>query len=77
MRPIERPLTVAAIQMPKDGDEYIEVSFLESARFYRLPKNAAPQYLQLLKESEAQHKVVLIKRANEYSDVILRVRMRH
>lgn len=72
--PVEYALTVAAINQPAGNEAYIEVSFNESARFYRIPKNAAPEYLELLKMSEATNTPVLVKRANEYSDIILRVR---
>ena len=72
--PVEYTLTVAAINHPSGDDAYIEVSFNESARFYRIPKNAAPEYLELLSMSEKTNTPVLVKRANEYSDIILRVR---
>jgi hypothetical protein len=72
--PVEYALTVAAINQPAGNDAYIEVSFNESARFYRIPKNAAPEYLELLRMSEKTNTPVLVKRANEYSDIILRVR---
>lgn len=67
-------MTVAAIRPPRGDDPYIEVTFNESARFYRIPKNAAPSYLDLLRESEKNSTPVLVKRANEYSDIILRVK---
>jgi hypothetical protein len=72
--PVEYALTVAAIRPAMGEDPYIEVSFNESARFYRLPRNAAPAYLELLRESAKNNTPVLVKRANEYSDIILRVR---
>jgi hypothetical protein len=72
--PVEYALTVAAINPPAGNDAYIEVNFDESARFYRIPKNAAPEYLELLRMSEKTNTPVLVKRANEYSDIILRVR---
>ncbi len=67
-------MTVAAIRPPQGDDAYIEVTFNESARFYRIPKNATPEYLDLLRASEKNSTPVLVKRANEYSDIILRVR---
>jgi hypothetical protein len=73
-KPVEYSLTVAAIRPPVGNEPYIEVSFNESARFYRIPKNAAPAYLELLRESEKNSTPVLVKRANEYSDIILRVK---
>ena len=72
--PVEHALTVAAISTPRSEDAYIEVSFNESARFYRIPKNTAPSYLDLLRQSQKNSTPVLIKRANEYSDIILRVK---
>lgn len=72
--PVEYALTVAAINPPAGNDAYIEVNFNESARFYKIPKNAAPEYLELLRMSEKTNTPVLVKRANEYSDIILRVR---
>ncbi len=72
--PVEYALTVAAINPPAGDDAYIEVNFNESARFYKIPKNAAPEYLELLRMSEKTNTPVLVKRANEYSDIILRVR---
>jgi hypothetical protein len=71
---VEYALTVAAIRPAAGEDAYIEVIFNESARFYRLPRNAAPEYLELLRESEKKSMPVLVKRANEYSDIILRVK---
>jgi hypothetical protein len=71
---VEYSLTVAAIRPATGNDPYIEVTFNESARFYRISKNAAPTYIDLLRESEKTGKPVLVKRANEDSDEILRVR---
>ncbi|GAA4463401.1 hypothetical protein GCM10023093_11760 [Nemorincola caseinilytica] len=73
-KPVEYTLTVAAIRPAQPADQYVEISFLESARFYRLPRNADPSYIDLLQRSQQEHTPVLVKRANEYSDVILRVR---
>ena len=72
--PVEYALTVAQVRPAQAGDQYTEVTFLESARFYRLPRNADPAYLELLKKSQDEHIQVLVKRANEYSDIITRVR---
>jgi len=72
--PVEYALTVAAIRPSRGEGSYLEISFNESARFYRISKDAAPAYLDLLRESEKNGKPVLVKRANEYSDIILRVR---
>jgi hypothetical protein len=72
--PVEYALTVAEVRPAQPGDQYTEVTFLESARFYRLHRNADPAFLELLKKSQEQHTQVLVKRANEYSDIITRVR---
>jgi len=71
---VEHTMTVAAIRPANHEDAYITVTFLESARFYRLPKDANPAYLDLLKQSEKNHKPVLIKRREETSDIILSVK---
>ena len=71
---VEYALTVAAIRPAAGDDPYIEVTFNESARFYKISKNAAPGYIDVLRESEKTGKPVLVKRANEDSDIILRVR---
>lgn len=73
-KPVEYALTVAAIRPANNDQTFVKVSFNESQRFYKLPNNADPAYIDLLKESEKNHTPVLVKRANEYSDVILRVR---
>lgn len=70
---VEYALTVAAIRANND-QTFVRVSFNESQRFYKLPNNADPAYLDLLKESEKNHTPVLVKRADEYSDVILSVK---
>jgi|GEM_PF-3218134 len=74
--PVEYALTVAAIHPASATDQYIEVTFNESARFYRLPRNANPSWISLLEESQKNSTPVLVKRANEYSDIIIRVRKR-
>ena len=71
---VEYPLTVAAMNPAFGEDAYIEVTFNESARFYKIPKNAAPEYLRLLKKSKEEQIPVLVKRASESSDMILTVR---
>jgi hypothetical protein len=73
-KPVEYALTVAAIHPPVGEDPYLEVTFNESARFYRISKNAAPAYISLLRESEKKSTAVLVKRAGENSDIIIRVR---
>lgn len=71
---VEYSLTVAAIRPANNDDAYITVTFLESARFYRLPKDANPAYLELLKGSEKDHKPVLVRRREETSDIIISVK---
>ena len=66
-------MTVAAIQPEHKGNTFVEVSFLQSARFYKLPNNANPDYMILLKESLNTHTPVLVERAKEESDVIVSV----
>ena len=64
-------MTVAIIR-PAEY-KFIPVNFLESARFYKLPMDANPAFLELLKASEHNHIQVLVKRADEKSDIILSV----
>ncbi|MCW3122440.1 MAG: hypothetical protein JWQ38_1932 [Flavipsychrobacter sp.] len=66
-------MTVAAIRPENKGDAFVRVSFLQSARFYKLPNNANPEYMILLKESLSTHTPVLVERAKEESDVIVSV----
>ena len=67
-------MTVAAIRTPGNNETFIRITFLQSQRFYKLPNDANPTYLDLLKESEKEHTPVIIRRAKEESDVILNVR---
>jgi hypothetical protein len=67
-------LTVAAINEGTAADTHLEVTFSESARFYKISKNANPAYIRLLKESRKNNTPVMVKRANEDSDVILSVK---
>ena len=71
---VENTMTVAAIRPPNGGETFVRVTFLQSQRFYKLPNDANPDYLVLLKESEKGHTPVVIKRAKEESDIILSVR---
>ena len=73
-KPVENTMTVAAIRPPNSNETFVRITFLQSQRFYKLPNDANPAYLRLLKESEQQHSPVVIKRAQEESDVILGVR---
>lgn len=71
---VEYKLTVARIAPSLSNDKYMEVSFLESARFYLVSKKARPTYIDLLRASEKSNKPVMVKRANERSDTIISVR---
>ena len=66
-------MTVAAIRSANPNDTFIRVTFSQSQRFYKLPNDADPAYLSLLKVSEKNNTPVVIKRASEESDVILKV----
>lgn len=70
---VEYEMTVAAIRPANPKNTFIEVTFSESQRFYKLPNDADPKFLVLLKASEKDHTPVLVRRASEKSDVILRV----
>jgi hypothetical protein len=71
---VENAMTVAGIRPPGNDQAFTQVTFNESARFYKLPKNANPAYLDMLKESQQKKTLVIIRRASEYSDVILSVK---
>ena len=71
---VETTMTVVAIRPPHNNETFVRVSFTPSQRFYKLPNDANPAYLDLLKASEKNHTPVVIKRAKEESDVILSVR---
>ncbi len=65
--------TVAAIRPHGQNETFMTVMFLRSARFYKLADDADPAYIAMLKESEQHHTPVVITRASEESDVILKV----
>ena len=71
---VEHTMTVVAIRPPNNNEPFVRVSFARSQRFYKLPNDADPRYMYLLKASEKDHSPVVIKRAKEESDVILSVR---
>ena len=73
-RGVEDTMTVAAIRPPNNTETFVRVTFLRSQRFYKLSNDADPTYLMLLKASEKDHSLVIIKRARVESDVILSVR---
>lgn len=70
---VENTMTVVGFREPAPGEEFMTVMFARSARFYRLPIKSDPKYLKLLKASEHNHTPVLIKRAEEKSDIIIGV----
>jgi hypothetical protein len=72
---VENVMTVAAIRPGKD-QAFIKVTFLESQRFYKLPNDSNPVYIDLLKASEKNKTAVVIKRIDEHSDVILSVQQK-
>ena len=71
---IEDTMTVAAIRIPNSSETFVRVTFVRSQRFYKLPNDANPNYLDLLKASEKNHAPVIIKRKDVASDIILGVR---
>ncbi|MGZ4034259.1 MAG: hypothetical protein ACXVPU_17140 [Bacteroidia bacterium] len=57
-----------------DGNENFDrIVFKRSERIYRLAKDSKPEYLELLKDSQTNNSPVIIKRADEKSDLILSV----
>ena len=71
---VEDTMTVAAIRQTNNNEPFIQVTFNQSQRFYKLPNDADPTFLNLLKKSEKDHIPLVIKRAKGESDVILGVR---
>jgi hypothetical protein len=67
-------MTVADVYPPKEGEDFSTITFYQSQRFYKLPNNADPSYLILLKEARQNKAYVEITRAYEKSDVILKVK---
>jgi hypothetical protein len=64
-------MTVAAVRSP-EGADHVEVVFLESARFYRLPKSH-PRFTELvalLRRAAAESQVLAVQLASPASDVI-------
>jgi hypothetical protein len=70
---VTNTMIVAAIRAANPKDTFVRVTFFQSQRFFKLPNNANPNYFKLLKESEKNNTPVIVKRANEESDVILSV----
>lgn len=71
---VEKTMRVVAIQPASSNEPFLTVIFSESQRFYKLPNDANPKYLELLKASAHDHTLVTIKRASEESDVIISVK---
>lgn len=67
--------SMTALAVRKDNNEvrYYSVVFRVSQRIYKLPEDADPRYLELLRESEKHHTPVWVERTDEMSDVIIRV----
>jgi hypothetical protein len=70
---VEYKLTVGGVSPSREDQKYMEVVFLESARYYRISKKSKKS-LALLSEAQKSQKPVMVKRANEYSDIIIGVR---
>lgn len=70
---IKNTMTVMKILPETNDATFIKIVFKRSERMYKLAKNAKPEYLQLLKESEKNNTPVVIKRADEESEEILSV----
>jgi len=66
-------MTVAAIRPANPNETFVKVTFFQSQRFFKLPNDANPGYLNLLKESEKNNTPLVVKRENQESDVILSV----
>ncbi len=71
VRRLVRELTVAHVREPR-GEEFAEVAFLESARFYRLPKShpAYEETLARLRAAQAAGRPLAIVLASLESEVI-------
>ena len=69
-------LTVANIVAPPDNRDFYEVTFYQSARFYKLMRTNknCKQALQLLKQSKKTNKPVLVMLTEKSGDVIEDVR---
>jgi hypothetical protein len=72
-----RSMTPAHIREPKEAD-YVEVVFLESARFYRLFKKSPiyHQVMKLLRDAIAKKLVVQVRCASDESNAIVEVQDR-
>ena len=70
-RRFSRAMTVANIRGRKDSD-YVEVIFLESARFYRLStaNSGFERIMEHLRDALAERRVLHVRLASPDSDVI-------
>ena len=68
---VHREMTVASVREPA-GSGPVKVAFLESSRFYLVPREA-PRFeriLQRLREAQATHRALRVRLASLDSDVI-------
>ena len=77
IKSVQQVMTVVTVRQESPNETFFTVTFTPSQRFYKLPNDANPKYLILLKESEKNHTPVIITRASERSDVILSVSKKH
>jgi hypothetical protein len=70
-KPFWREMTVAQIREP-DGAQYVEAAFLESARFYELPRThpGFARILAQLHDAMAKRRVVKVRLASLDSGII-------
>lgn len=69
---VKHTLTVAKL-WDEDQDGIIQVTFLQSARYYKIAANKKISYITLLKNSQETKTPVIVSRASEQSDIILSV----
>jgi hypothetical protein len=70
-----RGMTPVHIREPREAD-YLEVAFLESARFYRLSKRNPiyHQIVKLLRDAIGKKRALQVRCASAESDMIVEVR---
>ena len=71
---VVQSMTVMEVGQPVNDEPFLRVIFRVSQRIYKLPKDANPKYMQLLKASEHDHTPVLVERSKEESEVIISVK---
>jgi len=71
-------LTVANITAPSGNNKFYEITFYQSARFYKLmlANKNCKQSLVLLKQSKKANKPVLVILTEKYGDVIDQVKVK-